>query len=166
MLPGLARCRDCTCFFSAVLDGFSVTSTKTFNTASEREPLHVPALGASQRDDVLAREHLERGRVDPLLVDENEGLSVLLCAHLPLQLDDFSHLLVGVSPLGLDQLIALLSAAVVEPGVHLSGEARIPELTPGCFHHWNKLAIATQLSQLWDQNDSTQVEPTQIEPLQ
>ena len=48
--------------------------------ARKREALHVAPLGAAQRQDPLLRQHVQRLRVDSLLVDQHEALAVL--AHL------------------------------------------------------------------------------------
>ena len=82
--------------------------------ARQRDALHVAALRAPRGEDALLGEHVERKRVDALLVDEHERFAVR--AHLALELDDLADLIVGELALRLDQLLALRGVRVVEPG--------------------------------------------------
>ena len=45
-----------------------------------------------QSDDVLLAEHIERGGIDTLLIDDDERLAILLGAHLALELDELTDL--------------------------------------------------------------------------
>ena len=45
--------------------------------ARQHDALHVALLRAAEREDALAREHVERQRVDTLLVDDHKGLARL-----------------------------------------------------------------------------------------
>lgn len=58
--------------------------------ASQRQALHVAALGAAQRHDALLGQRVQRQRVDALLVDQHERL-VRAVAHLLLQSDDLKY---------------------------------------------------------------------------
>ncbi|GIX65909.1 ABC transporter permease [Babesia caballi] len=88
--------------------------------AAQRQALHVPALHAAQPDDALARQHVQRRRVYPLLVEHAEGEAVLRRADLALQVNDLLDLLVGEAALGRDQALPLLRAGVGEARVHLA----------------------------------------------
>mmetsp|Transcript_9834 Transcript_9834/g.15159 ORF Transcript_9834/g.15159 Transcript_9834/m.15159 type:complete len:399 (-) Transcript_9834:412-1608(-) len=85
--------------------------------AGERQPLHVAPLGPPDGHDALLGEHVQRERVDALLVDHHEALPRL--AHRALELDHGLHLVVGELALGLHHALALLGAAVEEAGLHL-----------------------------------------------
>lgn len=95
----------------------------------EDAPLHVPPLGATQRHDPLLGQHVQRKRIDPLLIDDDKvfrfpnrvALRVeLLVADELLQLDDFAHFGVGELAFGFDELFALLGGRVEEPRVDLA----------------------------------------------
>lgn len=95
----------------------------------EDAPLHVPPLGATQRHDPLLGQHVQRKRIDPLLIDDDKvfrfpnrvALRVeLLVADEFLQLDDLAHFGVGELAFGFDELFALLGGRVEEPRVDLA----------------------------------------------
>lgn len=88
-------------------------------TADKLQPLHVAPLRAPQRQDAVLGEHVERQRVDALLVDDDKVLLGILAADLLLQLDDLLELGIYESPLALNQLLALLRTRVEEARVDL-----------------------------------------------
>mmetsp|Transcript_5533 Transcript_5533/g.17509 ORF Transcript_5533/g.17509 Transcript_5533/m.17509 type:complete len:395 (-) Transcript_5533:539-1723(-) len=81
--------------------------------AGQRDALHVAALGAPRGEDALFGQHVERERVDTLLVDHDERLALL--ADAPLELDHLPDLVVCELALRLDELLALLRVGVVKP---------------------------------------------------
>eukprot|EP01137_Pigoraptor_chileana_P002771 Opistho-2@42076 len=87
--------------------------------ARENEALHVAALRTAQGNDTLLCEHIEGDGVDSLLVDDHKSLLGAL-AHLPLELDNLAHALVGKRTLGNHHPITLLGALVKEARVHLA----------------------------------------------
>lgn len=65
--------------------------------AGEDQALHVAPLGAAQRQDAVFGERVERERVDPLLVHQNEASSFAAvgAADLVFEVDDLLDALVG-----------------------------------------------------------------------
>ena len=95
----------------------------------QNSPLHVPPLCPTKRHDPLLGEHVERKRVDPLLVDDDKVLLLaddvavlveLRVAHELLEFDDLADLGVGELALRLDELLALLCGRVEEARVDLA----------------------------------------------
>ena len=87
--------------------------------AHQLQPLHVPALGAPQRQDAVLHQHVQAQRVDALLVDDDKALFRVAAAHLLLELDDLAQFGVDELSLALDQLLALVRARVEEARVDL-----------------------------------------------
>ncbi len=48
-------------------------------TTCQDDPLHVASLGATKRGDALLRKHVERERVNPLLIDDDKA-PLVACA--------------------------------------------------------------------------------------
>mmetsp|Transcript_37169 Transcript_37169/g.98392 ORF Transcript_37169/g.98392 Transcript_37169/m.98392 type:complete len:412 (+) Transcript_37169:432-1667(+) len=86
-------------------------------TAREDHPLHVTPLGTAQREDALLCEHVERERVNALLVDNDERL--VGGASLLLEVEDHLRAVVDPLALGCHHLLALLRRVVVEARVDL-----------------------------------------------
>lgn len=106
------------------------------SSAGQRDALHVATLGAPQGDDALLGEHVQRERVDALLVDDHESL-VLVPGHgqdLLLQVDDLVHALVRELSFSLHQLLALFGGFVEETGVHLAASRKMScKITSFCI---------------------------------
>mmetsp|Transcript_8872 Transcript_8872/g.13441 ORF Transcript_8872/g.13441 Transcript_8872/m.13441 type:complete len:426 (+) Transcript_8872:469-1746(+) len=85
--------------------------------AREHDALHVAALCAAEREDAIAREHIECEGVDAFLVHDEKRLARL--AHFALEVEDQVGTVVHPLALCGDHLLALLRAVVVEAGVHL-----------------------------------------------
>jgi len=96
-----------------VIDGVELLAT-----ASERDTLTVSALGTADADDVVAGEDLERGRVNTLLVDDNE-VFVSTVTEALLELNNLHDAVISELTLGLDELLPLVSIAPEESGVDL-----------------------------------------------
>ena len=67
-------------------------------TTGKGDTLTIAALGSPDADDVVAGKDFQRGRVDALLVDDNEVLVSAVTETL-LQLDNFHDAVVGELPL-------------------------------------------------------------------
>merc|ERR1711939_419185 len=87
---------------SEVVDGVDALTATSLAQA-----LEIALLTAPEANDALFGEHVERERVDALLVDDDKGLAVAV-AHLSLKLDDLPHLVVDELALALHQLFALI----------------------------------------------------------
>jgi hypothetical protein len=88
-------------------------------TTDQLQPLHVPSLRTSQRQNTVLGQHIQTQRVNSLLVDDDKSLGRIVTAHLLFQLHNLPQLLVYESPLALDELFALLGGGVEESGVDL-----------------------------------------------
>mmetsp|Transcript_19452 Transcript_19452/g.51898 ORF Transcript_19452/g.51898 Transcript_19452/m.51898 type:complete len:235 (-) Transcript_19452:499-1203(-) len=106
--------------FAEIVDVQILHGVHRDTTHCEGESLHVAPLRSAKCDDPLTREYLQRGRVNALLVDQNEGLLVLFRAHLALELADFLHLVVSEFALGVRELVALRGGTVEKSSVHLA----------------------------------------------
>uniref|UniRef100_A0A8W7PAJ3 Uncharacterized protein n=1 Tax=Anopheles coluzzii TaxID=1518534 RepID=A0A8W7PAJ3_ANOCL len=84
----------------------------------QRQTLHIAALGTAQRHDALLRQHVQRHRIDALLVDHDERF-VRTVAHLALQLDHLLHPILDEFSLGQHELFALLRRLIEEARVDL-----------------------------------------------
>mmetsp|Transcript_34112 Transcript_34112/g.86611 ORF Transcript_34112/g.86611 Transcript_34112/m.86611 type:complete len:302 (-) Transcript_34112:374-1279(-) len=86
--------------------------------ARQHDALHVALLRAAEREDALTREHVERQRVDALLVDDHKGLARL--ARLVLEVEDELRAVVDPLALGGDHALALARRVVEEARGHLA----------------------------------------------
>jgi len=96
-----------------VVDGVELLAT-----AGERDTLTVSSLCAADTHDVVAGEDLEGGRVNTLLVDDNEVFVGAVTQAL-LELDDLHDSIVSELSLGLDELLSLIGVGPEEAGVDL-----------------------------------------------
>mmetsp|Transcript_7544 Transcript_7544/g.31130 ORF Transcript_7544/g.31130 Transcript_7544/m.31130 type:complete len:485 (+) Transcript_7544:62-1516(+) len=86
--------------------------------ARQHQALHISLLGATEADDPLLREHVQRDGIDALLGYHHESL-VGAVANLLLEINHLLHHLVGVRALRGDHTLTLLRVAVHEAGVDL-----------------------------------------------
>ena len=96
-----------------IIDGVELLAT-----AGERDTLTVSALGTTDANDVVAGEDLEGGRVDTLLVDDNE-VFVGAIAQALLQLNNLHDTVISELTLRLNQLLSLVGVGPEESGVDL-----------------------------------------------
>ena len=100
--------------------------------AAQLQTLHVPSLGATQRKDAVLGEHVQRERVDTLLVEDDKVLWLAgfpVCrrrrvgrciAYSLLELDNLLESRIDESAFRLDELLALLGGRVKETRVDLA----------------------------------------------
>mmetsp|Transcript_21127 Transcript_21127/g.49467 ORF Transcript_21127/g.49467 Transcript_21127/m.49467 type:complete len:274 (-) Transcript_21127:786-1607(-) len=74
--------------------------------AGQGQTLHIAALGTTDTNDAFLGKHVQRQRVNTLLIDHHESLAGI-AAHRALELDDLAHSVIRELPLCLHQLLTL-----------------------------------------------------------